>query len=141
MRDSAFILATVLYLGAIIWAYVNRDSEKVITTLFLGVTALFGSLLAVAFFGSQPPIRKVFSTPIMIDAKTHLPFEGLPFPALPTLLTMQARDKQKARPELIPDLKTDAFGQNLYHHLLQRALIAWLEEKYPKTWTPRSQDP
>ena len=112
----------------------NRDSEKVVTTLFLGVTALIGVLMAVALFGSEPPIRKVFSTPIMIDAKTRLPFEALPYPALPVVPTIEAREKMKAHPELIPDPKTDSFAQTLYHHLLQRAIVYWLEEKYPKTW-------
>jgi len=134
MRDLAVFSITALYLGAIVWAYVNRSSEKVVTTLFLGVAALIGSLLAVAFFGSEPPIRKVFSTAIIIDAKTHLPFEALPHTSLPWMAAIQARDKLKAHPELMPDPKTDAFAQTLYHHLLQRAIVSWLEEKYPKTW-------
>lgn len=134
MRDFAVFCATVLYVGAIIWAYMNRDSEKVVTTLFLGVTALIGSLAAVAFFGSEPPIRKVFSTAIMVDAKTCLPFERLPFQAPPSVLTIQAREKLKAHPGLIPDPKTDPFAQTLYHNLLQRSIIYWMEQKYPKTW-------
>jgi hypothetical protein len=134
VRDTAFFSATAMYLVAIMWAYMNRDSEKIVTTLFLGVTALIGSLLAVALFGSEPAILKVFSTPIMIDAKTGLPFEGLPYPALPVLPTIGAREKLKAHPELIPDLKVDPFAQTLYHHLLQRAIVNWLEEKYPSTW-------
>jgi hypothetical protein len=134
MRDLTIVVATFFYVVAIFWAYMNRDSEKVVTALFLGVTALIGSLFAVTFFGSQPPIRKVFSTPIMIDAKTRLPFEHLPFSALDMFSMIQAREKIKAHPELIPDDNTDAFAHTLYHHLLQRAIIIWLEEKYPKTW-------
>ena len=134
MRDSIFFGATAFYLGAIIWAYLNRDSERIVTTLFLGVAALIGSFLAVAIFGSEPPIRKVFSTPIMIDAKTRLPLEGLPYSSLPMLPQILAREKLQAHQELFPDAKTDPFAQTLYHHLLQCAIVHWLEEKSPKTW-------
>lgn len=40
----------------------------------------------------------------------------------------------EAHPDLMPDSKTDPFAGTLYHHLLQRAIVEWLEEKYPKTW-------
>jgi len=134
MRDVLFWLATVAYAVTIGWAFMNRDSEKVVTTLYLGVSALFGVLLAISVFGSEPPIRKVFSAPIFIDAKTRLPFEGLPYSVLPWLPAIQARDKLTADPDLIPAETTDPFAHTLYHQLLQRAIVDWLEEKYPKTW-------
>src|SRR4029077_2860324 len=98
MRDSPFIVAIVLYVGAIGFAYLNRDSEKVITTLFLGVTALIGSIVAVILFSSQPPLHKAFSVPIIIHGYTRLPLEGLPDPLLPMQFAIRVREKLAARP-------------------------------------------
>jgi hypothetical protein len=112
----------------------NRNSEKVVTTVVLGVAALIGSLIAVALFGSEQPIRKVFSTAIIIDANTRLTIQGLPYASLPMGLAFEAREKLKAHPELLPDIKEDSFAQNTYQHLLQRAMLYWLEQKYPGTW-------
>jgi hypothetical protein len=134
MKDLAFIVATVLYGAAMVLAYLNRGSEKVITTLFLGLTALIGSILAVSLFSSEPAIHKAFSVPIIIHADTRLPLEGLPYPVLPMDFAIQAREQLTAHPELLPDTKTDTFAQSVYHHALQRAMIYWLESKYPATW-------
>ncbi|MGB6248856.1 MAG: hypothetical protein WBF54_07070 [Terriglobales bacterium] len=134
MRDIAFIAAAALFLLAIVFAFFNRDSEKIITTLFLGVAALSGAIVAVSLFGAERPIRKAFSVPIMIHADTRLPVEGLPYPVLPWLISIRVREKLTAQPELLPDAKTDSFAQSTYHHVLQRAMILWLESQYPKTW-------
>jgi hypothetical protein len=134
MRDLLFWVATALYVVAITSAYLNRGSEKVVTTLGLGVVALLGSLIAVALFGSEPSKRMVFSVPIIIHADTRLPFEGLAYPVLPMEFAIQVREKLTAHPEFLPDPGTDSFAQSVYHHALQRAMIYWLEQKYPVTW-------
>lgn len=134
MRDWIFVGATALYLTALGWAYMNRGSEKVITTLYLGVTALIGSLVAVTLFGSEPNIQRAFSTAIMIDGQTRFPFERLPFSSLDSYVTIQAREKLHAHPDLLPDAKKDNFAAGIYHQLLQRSIITWLEMKYPATW-------
>src|SRR5882724_1415757 len=134
MRDALFITATVLYVTLAVFAYFNRNSEKVVAALLLGVTALIGSIVAVALFSSERPIRKAFSVPIVIHADTKLPLEGLPFPPFPSEFTIHVREKLTAHPELLPDPKTEPFAQHLYHHALQRAMIYWLESKYPSSW-------
>ena len=126
--------ATALYASAMVFAYFNRNSEKVITTLFLGVTALIGSILAVSLFSSERPMRRAFSVPIFIHADTRLPLEGLPYPVLPIEFAILVRDRLTAHPELLPEPKTEPFAQSVYHHALQRAIMYWLESKYPATW-------
>ena len=44
MRDFAFIAATAFFVLAIVFAFYNRGSEKIITTLFLGVAALLDDI-------------------------------------------------------------------------------------------------
>jgi hypothetical protein len=134
MRDFAFIVAAAIFLVAIFFAYNNRDSEKIVTTLFLGVTALLGATVAVILFDAERPIRKAISVPIIIHADTRLPVEGLPYPVLPMLASIRVREKLTAQPELLPDVKTDSFAQNTYHQVLQRAMILWLESNYPSSW-------
>ena|ERR1700675_2055055 len=134
MRDFAFAAATALFVLAIVFAFYNRGSEKIITTLFLGVAALFGAIVAVSLFGAEPPLRKTFSVPIIIHADTRLPVEGFPYPVLSELLAIRIRDKLVAQPETLPDAKTDSFARGTYHHVLQRAVIYWLESQYPSTW-------
>jgi hypothetical protein len=134
MRDGAFAVVTVLYVAAIIFAFFNRDSEKIVTTLWLGVVALIGSTVAVAWFSSERPIYKVFSVPIIIHADTRLPLEDLPYPVLPMGFAISVRDELTAHPDLLPEPKQDSFAQSTYHHALQRAIIYWLEQKYPSTW-------
>ncbi len=134
MRELWFLAATALYVVAMVLAYMNRDSEKVITTVFIGVAALIGSLLAVALFSSERPTRTAFSVPIIIHADTRLPFEGIPYSALPMGFSIRVREKLTAHPELLPDPNKDSFAQSIYHHALQRALLFWLEQKYPATW-------
>lgn len=134
MRDGIFAAATVLYVLALCWAYMNRGSEKIITTLCLGVVALLGSLFAVVLFGSEPEIHRVFSTAIMLHADTRLPFDAPFFTTMDPSIVIQAREKLQAQPNLLPDATKDSFAQNIYHQLLQRAIIAWLELKYPNTW-------
>jgi hypothetical protein len=134
MRDFAFIVATAVFVLAIVFAFYNRDSEKIITTLFLGVAALFGAVVAVSLFGAERPIRRAFSVPIIIHADTRLPVEGLPYSVLPMLVSIRVREKLTAQPELLPDAQTDSFAQSTYHHVLQRAMILWLESNYPASW-------
>ncbi len=134
MKDGAFAAATVLYVAAIIFAFFNRDSEKIVTTLWLGVIALIGSTVAVVWYSSERPIHKVFSVPILIHADTRLPLEGLPYPVLPMGFAISARDELTSHPDLLGEPKEDSFAQSTYHHALQRAIIYWLEQKYPATW-------
>jgi hypothetical protein len=134
MKDGAFAAVTVLYVAAIIFACFNRDSEKIVTTLWLGVVALIGSTIAVVLFSSERPIHKVFSVPIIIHADTRLPLEGLPYPVLPMDFAIRVREELTAHPDILPNPKEDSFAQSIYHHALQRAIIYWLEEKYPATW-------
>ncbi|MCU1269088.1 MAG: hypothetical protein JWN74_382 [Acidobacteriaceae bacterium] len=132
MKDSMFWIATILYALAIAFAYFNRASEKVVTTVFLGMAALVGAVLAVTIFSSEHGIRKAFSVPIIVHADARLPVEELPYSVLPTFLSIKVRDKLTAHPELFNP--QDSFGRNIYHHVLQRAIIFWLEQRYPKTW-------
>jgi hypothetical protein len=134
MRDVLFFVALAVYGLAGTFAFYNRNSEKITTTLLLGVLALISSIFAVAVFSSEPPIRKVFSVPILIHANTKFPVEGFPYPVFPMGFDIQVREKLKAHQELLPDPKEDAFAQGLYHHALQRAIIYWLESKYPASW-------
>src|SRR6266567_4250470 len=128
------MIATTLYVLAIIFAYMNRGSEKFVTTLFLGVAALINATLAVVLFSTEPQTRKVFSVPIIIHAETRLPLEGLPYPVLPMGFDIRVREELTAHPELLPDIKTDSFAQSIYQHALQRAMIYWMENKYTSTW-------
>jgi hypothetical protein len=134
MKDGAFAAVTVMYVAAIIFAYFNRDSEKIVTTLWLGVIALIGSTVAVAWFSSERPIKKVFSVPIIIHAATNLPVEGLPYPVLPMSFAISVREELTTHPDILPNPKEDSFARSTYHHALQRAMIYWLEQKYPATW-------
>jgi len=134
VKDTMFWTATILYVFAIVFAYFNRASEKVVTTLFLGLAALVGSVLAVVLFSSDAPIKKAFSVPIIIHADTRLPVEGFPYPVLPMDFAIRVREKLMAHPELLPDATADSFARNMYHHALQRAMLYWLERKYPTTW-------
>lgn len=134
MKDLGFYVIVAFYVGTICWAYMNRASEKVLTTLVVGLLALFGSLLALAIFGFERSTRTVFSVPIIIHADTRLPLEGLPYPALPMDFAIRVREKLTATPNILPDLKRDPFAQSVYHHALQRAMVYWLEKKYPFTW-------
>ena len=45
---------------------------------------------------------------------------------------IQARDLVQAHPELRD--RDDDQGVVLYHHLLQRSLISWIQQHYPTTW-------
>lgn len=105
MRDVFFAVATVLYAAAIVFSFYNRDSEKIITTLWLGVVALIGSTVAVAWFSSDGPIHKVFSVPIIIHGDTRLPLEGLPYPVLPMGFAIGVREELAAHPDLLPEPK------------------------------------
>jgi hypothetical protein len=134
MKDFTFMAATALLALAIVFAFYNRDSEKIITTLFLGMAALFGAIVAVILYGAAPPLRKAFSVPIIIHADTKLPVESLPYPVLPMDFAIRVREKLTAHPEILPDPKTDSFARSTYHHALQRAMIFWLESKYPTSW-------
>jgi len=134
VRNFTFFGSAVLYLIAIFLAYWNRDSEKVLTTFMVGLTALIGSLLAVVVFGAEPPIRKAFSTAIMIRSQDYLPYEDLPYSALPMGIVIDAREKLKAHPELIAEARKEGFANMLYQNLLQRSVVYWLETKYPTSW-------
>lgn len=89
MRDALFITVAVLYLIAVLLTYMNRGSEKVITTFGIGLAALIFSIFAVVVFSSEPPTRTVFSVPIIIHADTRLPVEGFPYPILPLDLPLK----------------------------------------------------
>jgi len=91
LSDLWIVVATVLYLIVLVWAYFNRGSERVVTTVFLGLAAILGALLAVAVFNAEPAMKKVFSTVVTIDKKTHLPY-GLPFPAISAVVTVIAKE-------------------------------------------------
>jgi hypothetical protein len=134
MKEATFIAAGALYFIAMTLAYWNRSSEKVLTTLLLGLFALIGSIWAVMVFSAESPMQKAFSVPIIIHADTRLPVENLPYPVLPTGFAVDVREKLLANPELLQTTKTDPFAQGVYHHVLQRAIIYWLESKYPVTW-------
>ena len=128
MRNFTFFGSAVLYLIAIFLAYWNRDSEKVLTTFMVGLTALIGSLLAVVVFGAEPPIRKAFSTAIMIRSQDYLPYEDLPYSALPMGIVIDAREKLKAHPELIAEARKEGFANMLYQNLLQRSVVGLIAE-------------
>ena len=110
----------------------NRGSEKIVTTFLLGLVATFGALMALFFYGADEPIHKAFSSVVMVESASHLPYELIGFTNLPLDTLISARDKFKAHPDLRD--ASDSEGTSLYHHALQRAVISWLELKYPNSW-------
>ena len=77
------IVAGFVVLAAAV--YLNRGSEKIVTTFGLGLAATFLALLSVLLFGQDSSIHRAFSSIVAIDRATFLPFEyggSIPFAPL-----------------------------------------------------------
>jgi len=129
------ILLAAMILGfalATVGVWLNRGSEKIVTTFGLGLAAIVAASISVLVFGADEPIHRAFSSIVTIDGTSHLPFEFIGFSAIPIMNLISARDELKKHPELQD--ADDTVGAILYHHLLQRGIISWLQEKYPMSW-------
>lgn len=136
---------TVLVLLVSTGVWFNRGSEKIVTAFALGLAAIVGALVSVLFFGAPEAIHKALSTKVTIDGTSYLPadFIGLEgtsnlptdiiqFGAIPDVNVNLARDELRNHPEL--RAADDTLGMTIYHHLLQRGIVSWLQEKYVKSW-------
>jgi hypothetical protein len=133
MRIFVVLIISLFTVATITMVVANRGSERIVTTFFLGLIATFGALMALFFYGSDEPIHKAFSSVVMIDAASHLPYELMGFTNIPMESLILTRDEIKKRPEPLSDA-TDSQSSKVYHHALQRAIISWFELKYPTTW-------
>jgi hypothetical protein len=112
---------------------VNRGSERIVTTFVLGLVATIGALMALFYYGADEPIHQAFSSAVIVHSTSHLPFErAIGFSSIDSVDLMMARDEITKHPDLRD--ATDSQASTLYHHLLQRAIISWLQLKYPFTW-------
>jgi hypothetical protein len=137
-------VVTVLVLLVSTGVWFNRGSEKILTAFAVGLTAIVGALVSLLVFGAPAAIRKALSTKVTIDGASHFPadfiaFEGtsnlpadiIQFGAIPESTDL-ARDLLRNHPEL--RASDDTFGMTLYHHLLQRGIVRWLQKKYVWSW-------
>lgn len=99
MRIFLFVIMAAVTVAAMTMVWLNRGSEKIVTTFLLGLVATFGALMALFFYGADEPIHKAFSSAVMIDATSHLPFELLGFTSLPMENLILTRDEINKRPE------------------------------------------
>jgi hypothetical protein len=132
MRIFLIVIMTVVAAATIIMVVLNRGSERIVTTFLLGLVATLGALMALFFYGADEPIHQAFSSVVMIDTASRLPFERTGFTNIPMTTLIGIRDEIKKHAELRSEV--DSNGAMLYHHALQRAIISWLELKYPNNW-------
>jgi hypothetical protein len=120
------------YFLAAVGVWFNRGSEKIVTTFGLGLAAIVAASISVLVFGADAPIHRAFSSKVTSDGTSHLPFEFTGFSAIPAGDLISAADELKEHPELRD--ADDTLDATLYHHLLQRGIISWLQEKYSTSW-------
>jgi hypothetical protein len=136
------VIAAVLNLALWGLSYQNRASEKIVTTLIAALVGALATSVAVIVFSGAPPVseRFVTSLPVSFDNQTlrlvRLPgidresriAERVLMRANEAITTLQGTGSS------LFSIPYDEFGQTLFHHLLQRALLEWMAQTYDASW-------
>jgi hypothetical protein len=130
----AFVISLLL-LGAVWLVYVNRSSEKIVSsTLPITVGALLGIAISVFVFGADPPKAVHFESTFVVDRqlkwldKTIMQCKGNTLMPDQTILALM---------EVEPELLTEAdWGRDIhvYNHLLQWQILSRLALLYGANW-------
>lgn len=130
---AVFALATA---AAFVLVLLNRSSEKIVTAVVpIAIAGLVGIYLAVFVFGGEPSVSFVFPASYQYQMPSKMP------PNLPHLLRWRRFTQvdflpaqlHAVHPEYFTD-PSDSNGIDLYHHLLQRAILDWLAIRHSSTW-------
>jgi hypothetical protein len=129
-------LFAVVTVTAFVLVLLNRASEKILTAVIpIAVAGLVAIYLAVFVFGGEPTVTVVFPTSFLYQADTKMPAN------LPHLLLWRRFSPMSFLPEQLysqhPEYfadTADSDGSNIYHDLLQRAILDWMAQRYSGTW-------
>jgi hypothetical protein len=149
LSGSEILLLLVLiavYTLSFFLVWQNRGAEKIVTTAIpVAVAGLIGIALATFVFGAIGPVSEAFPVAYLLEKDSRLPFapaDILPLRPESEFIMFGIREAiQRAN---TPDSDVEkflpaggdqsAFSQRLYHHVLQRAIIDWLQARYPGHW-------
>lgn len=129
----AFGLVTV---AAFVLVLLNRASEKILTAVIpIAVAGLVAIYLAVFVFGGEPTTIIVFPASFLYQTETKMPAN------LPHLLVWRRFSPALFLPAQLSKKHPEDFNDtdppdrvNLYHDLLQRAILDWMSQRYRATW-------
>ncbi|MDA2913223.1 hypothetical protein MYX77_04555 [Acidobacteriia bacterium AH_259_A11_L15] len=136
------VLLIIATAAAFYLAWMNRASEKIITAVIpIAIAAIVAVFLAVLVFGGEAPINQVFPSTFMYRIEGKMPV------GLPRILEWRRftdslfapAQLHKTHPEVFKET-TDESGATLYHHLLQKSIIAWMGMRYTANWETEITD-
>lgn len=134
---SVFALFTA---AAFFIVLLNRASEKILTAVIpIAIAGLVGIYMSVFVFGGEPKVQLIFPASFQYTTQTKMPANvpwSLQWRRYHNALFLPAKLHSK-HPEYFPD-SADSAGTSLYHHLLQRAILDWLAERYGHSWQVES---
>lgn len=132
--DWILLVVGLFYVVAFVFIWMNRGSEKIVTTAIpLGVAGILGTILALLVFGNQEPLTAAFPAGFFINLKDKTPYQ------LPWLFEGKRFFQAAFTCKQLFDSNPKAFSepsdpQELYHHLLQKALVDWMSFRYGSSW-------
>jgi hypothetical protein len=141
----AFVVLLIIYGASFILVFQNRGAEKIFSAAIpVAVAGLVGILLTVFVFGAVEPISEAFPVAYLLEKDSRIPFAPIAILPRPEsgFTTIGIRDaiqnsndpNSDVHKFLVSGEDQGAFSQRLYQHVLQRAIIEWLELKYPSHW-------
>lgn len=137
MSTVVIVAMGLLVAAGFVIVVMNRQSQAVVTA---AVPVVFGALSAMALvfaFNRPEPIRLTFPTAFYWQKSDKLgvviPYRSFSWNALSWVEALKQVD-----PRLLDEPSDKAEGEELYHDLLQKALVDWIASRHFGTWRVQS---
>ena len=152
-NPKVWLLIVAAALNLALWwlSYENRASEKIVTTLIAALVGALATSGVVIVFSGAPPVSERFVTSLPVSLDNHA-FRLVRLARIDRASPVAERVLMRANEEIallqgkndsLFSIPHDTFGQTLFHHLLQRAILEWMTLTFGEgcksnAWVPRA---